>query len=77
MTRMRLRPRFLRSKRLTREELASLREVAMKPTQRSIPDAHRDRLIKAGYVREMVGRWSGISTLALTGAGIRRLESEK
>jgi hypothetical protein len=43
--------------------------------QRTIPDEHRDRLIAAGYVREVVRHSSGGSALALTGAGIRRLES--
>jgi hypothetical protein len=45
--------------------------------QRPIPDEHRDRLIAAGYIREVV-RYSGaVSALVLTGAGIRRLESGK
>jgi len=43
--------------------------------QVTIPDGHRDRLIAAGYVREVLPRFGTISTLALTGAGIRRLES--
>jgi hypothetical protein len=41
--------------------------------QRTIPDKHRDKLITAGYIREVV-RSGGVSALALTGAGIRRLE---
>ena len=41
----------------------------------TIPDAHRDRLIAAGYVREVLPRLGSISALALTGAGLRRLES--
>ena len=42
--------------------------------QVTIPDAHRDRLIAAGYVREVLPRFGIISALALTGAGLRRLE---
>ena len=52
---------------LTSEEFASLKEVAM---QRTIPDEHRDRLIEAGYIRELVRR---STSLALTGRGLRRL----
>jgi hypothetical protein len=45
--------------------------------QRTIPDEHRDRLIAAGYIREVV-RYSGaVSALALTSARIRRLEPGK
>ena len=62
-------------KRLTSEEFASLKQVADKPTRVTIPDAHRDRLIAAGYVREVLPRLGSISALALTGAGLRRLES--
>ena len=43
--------------------------------QVTIPDAHRDRLIAAGHVREVLPRLGSISALALTGAGLRRLES--
>ena len=52
---------------LTSEEFASLKEVAM---QRTIPDEHRDRLIEAGYIRELV---RPSTSLALTGRGLRRL----
>jgi hypothetical protein len=45
--------------------------------QRTIPDEHRDRLIAAGYVREVVRHWGSVGALALTGAGIRRLEAGK
>jgi len=41
----------------------------------TIPDAHRDHLIAAGYVREVLPRLGSISALVLTGAGLRRLES--
>jgi len=58
---------------LTSEEFASLREVGTRPMQRTIPDDHRDRLIAAGYLREVVRSSDGVSALALTGRGIRRL----
>ena len=58
---------------LTREEFASLKEVGNRPMQRTIPDDHRDRLIAAGYIREVVRSSDGVSALALTGRGIRRL----
>ena len=45
--------------------------------QRTIPDEHWDRLIAAGYVREVVGHSASGSAPALTGAGLRRLESGK
>jgi hypothetical protein len=45
--------------------------------QRSISDEHRDRLIAAGYIREIVRHSGSINVLALTGAGMRRLESGK
>jgi hypothetical protein len=62
---------------LTDEEFASLKEVGTSPMQRTIPDEHRDRLVAAGYVREVVGHSPRGSALALTGAGLRRLESGK
>ena len=60
-------------KRLTSEEFASLKQVANKRV--TIPDAHRDHLIAAGYVREVLPRLGSMSALVLTGAGLRRLES--
>ena len=63
--------------RLTSEEFASLKQLAEKPRQVTIPAAHRDRLIEAGYVREVLPRLNGIFTLVLTGAGLRRVESGK
>ena len=45
--------------------------------RRTIPDKHRDRLVALGYIREVVPNSSGVSALALTGAGIRRLEAGK
>ena len=60
---------------LTSAEFASLKDLANRPMQRTIPDEHRDRLLAAGYVRKVVRHSGGMSTLALTGAGIKRLES--
>jgi len=40
-----------------------------------MPASHRERLIEAGYVREVLPRLNGIFTLAVTGAGLRRLEA--
>jgi len=45
--------------------------------QRTIPDEHRDRLIEAGYIREVVRSYEGVHALALTGRGLRRLELGK
>ena len=59
--------------RLTSEQFASLKEVGNRPMQRTIPDEHKDRLIEAGYIREVLRSSDGISALALTGRGIRRL----
>jgi hypothetical protein len=77
MAKLKPEPRFARRRvRLTAEEFASLKEVGNRPMQRSIPGEHRDRLIAVGYVREIVPYW-GPCTLALTGAGLRRLEFGK
>ena len=62
-----------RDTRLTSEEFASLTEVGKRPMQRTISDEHRDRLIEAGYIREVVRGSGGVSALALTGRGIKRL----
>ena len=78
MARLKTEPRFSgRKARLTAEEFASLQEVGKRPMQRTIPDEHRDRLIAAGYVRAVVPYSAGVSALALTGAGLRRLEAGK
>jgi len=61
--------------RLTSEEFASLKQLADRPRQVTVPASHRERLIAAGYVREVLPRFGIISTLALTGAGLRRLEA--
>lgn len=47
------------------------------PLQRIIAGEHRDRLIAAGCVLEVVQNSGSVGTLTLTGAGIRRLESGK
>lgn len=62
--------------RLTSDEIASLKEVANRPMQRTISDEHRDRLLKAGYIREIVPPHRGIAALALTGRGLRRLATK-
>ena len=62
---------------LTSEEFASVKQFAEKPRQVTIPASHRERLIEAGYVREVLPRLNGIFTLALTGAGLRRVEASK
>jgi len=62
---------------LTNEEFESLKEVSIRPMRRTIPNEHRDRLIAAGFIRELSPNLGGVSALALTGAGIRRLEAGK
>jgi hypothetical protein len=78
MAKLKPEPRFAhRRVRLTAEEFASLKEVGNRPMQRTIPDEHRDRLVAAGYIRVIVPYRPGVSALALTGAGLRRLEAGK
>ena len=72
----RLRSHSRRKVPLTREEFDSLKQVAIRPMRRTIPDEHRERLIEAGYIR-VVHRSGNATALALTGAGISRLESGK
>jgi hypothetical protein len=62
---------------LTKEEFASLKVVGTRPVQRTVPDEHLARLIAAGYIREVLPRFGGVSALALTGRGLRRLETGK
>ena len=62
---------------LTSEEFVSLREVGNRPMLRTIPDSHRDRLVAAGYIREIVRHSGSVTALALTGRGMRRLELGK
>lgn len=59
--------------RLTAEEFTALKKVENRSTQRTITDNHRNRLIAAGYLREVL-RVGGVHAIALTGSGIRRLE---
>ena len=61
------------SPRLNAEEFASLQEVGNRPMQRTIPDNHRNRLVEVGYIREIVRSHEGLSAVALTGRGLRRL----
>jgi len=77
MTKLRSQLRSLSKRKtaLTSAEFASLKDLANRPMQRTIPDEHRDRLIAAGYIREVVRHSGTVNALALTGAGIRRLES--
>jgi hypothetical protein len=75
--RRQLSPFSRRNVSLTSEEFASLKEVGNRPMQRTIPNEHRDRLLAAGYIREVVRHSGNVSALALTGRGIRRLESGK
>lgn len=62
--------------RLTDEEFVALTQVGNRPMQGTIMDKDRDRLIAAGYIREIVRTGSG-TTLVLTGSGMRRLERGK
>jgi len=66
-----------RHARLTDQEFAALKDVGKKPMERTISDKHRDCLIAAGYIREVVRHSGSISALALTGHGLRRLERGK
>ena len=78
MAKLKPEPRFARRKvRLTADEFASLKEVGIRPMQRTIPNAHRDRLVAVGYVRAIVPYSGGVSALAVTGAGLKRLEAGK
>jgi len=63
-----------RSPRLTADEIASLKEIANR--KRTIPDEHRVRLLKAGYIWELVPPHGGMTALALTGRGLKRLATE-
>jgi hypothetical protein len=77
MAKLKPEPRFARRKvRLTADEFASLKEVGIRPMQRTIPNAHRDRLVAVGYVRAIVPYSGGVSAL-VTGAGLKRLEAGK
>ena len=58
--------------RLTEQELAAL--MFDRPMQRAISDEHRDRLIAAGYIREVRRRSGSVYALVPTGRGLRILE---
>ena len=77
MTKLRRRLPGTPRPRLTAEEFASLKAVGTRPMERSIPAEHRDRLIELGYIREVARRVDGVSALALTGRGLRRLSQGK
>ena len=77
MPRLKANSESRRHARLTDEEFAALKDVGKKPMERTISDKHRDRLIAAGYIREVVRHSGGVSAVALTGHGIRRLERGK
>ena len=72
--RAQLRSLSRRKTTLSSAEFTSLKDLANRPTQRTIPDEHRDRLTAAGYIREVVRHSGTVNAFALTGAGIRRLE---
>jgi hypothetical protein len=78
MTKLRRRlPGTRQHPRLTSEEFSSLKELGNRPIHRTIPDEHRDRLIEAGFIREVVRHSGNVSALALTGRGLRRLDLGK
>ena len=68
-------PNSRRHVTLTTEEMALLKQLGNRQTQGTIPDAHRARLMKAGYVREVAR--APHSALVITGRGIARLASNK
>jgi hypothetical protein len=59
---------------LTEEEIAALKEVFDRPMQRAISDEHRDRLIAAGYIREVRRRSGSVYALVPTARGLRILK---
>jgi hypothetical protein len=60
---------------LTNQEITSLKQVGNRALQSTVPDEHRDRLIKAGYIREVARHPH--RALALTGRGIARIALDK
>jgi len=60
---------------LTTEEMAFLKQLGNRQTQGTISYAHRARLMKVGYVREVAR--PPRSALVITGRGIARLASNK
>lgn len=65
-------PRTLRGKPISPEEFGSLKEIGNGLKQCPIPDEHRQRLLETGYIREVKNAEGGTS-LALTGAGLKRI----
>ena len=59
---------------LTEGEIIALKEVFDRPMQRAISDEHRDRLIAAGYIREVRRRSGSVYALVPTGRGLRILK---
>jgi hypothetical protein len=62
---------------LAEEEFAALKEVADKPMHCAISDEHRDRLIAAGYIREVRNRSGRVYALVPTRRGLKRLARSK
>jgi hypothetical protein len=62
---------------LAEEEFAALKEVADKPMHCAISDEHRDRLIAAGYIREVRNRSGRVYALVLTRRGLKQLARGK
>ena len=67
--------RQLRHVTLANEEIASLKQVGNRPMQGAIPDEHRNRLMRAGYIREVAR--PPHRSVVLTGRGIARLALDK
>ena len=76
MARLRYQLRSLSRRKvpLTSQEFESLKEAGTRPVPSTIPDGHRECLVNAGYIREVVLAGSVYASV-LTGAGMRRLET--
>ena len=66
---------FSVSRRHVTEEIAYLKQVGRRPMPGTIPEEHRNRLMKAGYIREVARPRR--SALVLTGRGLARLALDK
>jgi hypothetical protein len=62
---------------ITEEQFAALKEVANKPMHCAISDEHRDRLIAAGYIREVRNRSGRVYAFVLTRRGLKQLARGK
>lgn len=62
---------------LTEEQFAALKEVADKPMHCTISDGHRDYLIAAGYIREVISHSGRVYALVPTPRGLKRLTRGK